>query len=84
MIAIYISKYRAKQKELSAVYWFSGQTKNSLATRLGQHKAVLRLLQPEKSALAEHSINTGHRISWSNPAIVERESRWHPRLFLES
>ena len=63
---------------------YIGQTKNSLATRLGQHRAALRLMQPEKSALAEHSILTGHKMHWSDPRIVEKETRSHQRLFLES
>ena len=41
-------------KDCKCVY--VGQTKNSLDTRLSQHRAACRLLQPEKSALAEHSI----------------------------
>ena len=74
--------YNIKCDDCTKVY--IGQTKNSLATRLGQHRAALRLMQPEKSALAEHSIVTGHKINWADPRIVERESRWHQRLFLES
>ena len=74
--------YNIRCEDCMKVY--IGQTKNSLATRLGQHRAALRLMQPEKSALAEHSILTGHKINWSDPRIVEKESRWHQRLFLES
>ncbi len=63
---------------------YVGQTQNSLNTRLGQHRAALRLMQAGKSALAEHAIQYGHRIDWSKPTILEREIRWRHRLFLES
>ncbi len=63
---------------------YIGQTKNSLSTRVGQHQAALRLMQPEKSALAEHAINCDHRIDWGNPAVIEKEARWRHRIFLET
>lgn len=74
--------YQINCKDCSKSY--VGQTKNSLNTRLGQHRAALRLVQAEKSALAEHSINSGHQIEWCKPAILEKEPRWRNRLFLEA
>lgn len=63
---------------------YIGQTKNSLTTRVNQHRAALRLLQPEKSALAEHAITSDHQIDWGNPKVLARETRWRHRLFLET
>ena len=64
---------------------YIGQTKNSLKTRVGQHRAALRLCQPAKSAVAEHIIiMSGHQINWQGASIIARESNWRKRLFLES
>ena len=63
---------------------YIGQTGNSLKTRIGQHRAALRLLQPAKSAVAEHSLDSDHAIDWSNAAIVATEKNWRQRLFLEA
>ena len=63
---------------------YVGQTGNSLHTRLKQHQAACRLLQPEKSALAQHAIDEGHRIDWSKAKVVERATNWRQRLFKEA
>ena len=60
------------------------QTGNSLVTRLQQHRAARKNLQPQKSALAEHSLNEAHRIDWPHARVLERESNWRKRLFLEA
>jgi hypothetical protein len=63
---------------------YVGQTGNSLATRLQQHRAACRNHQPEKSALAEHSLNVSHRVHWSGARVLAREANWRQRLFLEA
>ena len=63
---------------------YVGQTGNSLHTRLQQHRAACRLLQPEKSALAQHSIDHAHRVDWSKAEVVERATNWRQRLFKEA
>ena len=63
---------------------YIGQTGNSLRTRLQQHRAACRLLQREKSALAEHAIDEDHRIDWAEAKVVARQQRWHRRLFEEA
>ena len=63
---------------------YIGQTGNSLRTRLQQHRAACRHLQREKSALAEHSIDSDHRINWAEAKVVSRQERWHRRLFEEA
>ena len=52
---------------------YVSQTKNALKTRLSQHRAALRLHQAEKSALAEHAIDTGHQIGWNAAKVVAKE-----------
>ena len=63
---------------------YIGQTTNSLATRLKQHKAAYEHLQGEKSALAEHAISKGHVIDWAHAKVIHRETRWRQRLFAEA
>ena len=63
---------------------YTGQTGNSLQTRLKQHQAAVRLIQPNKSALAEHAIEEGHSVDWSSAEIVCHEKNYHERLFLEA
>ena len=63
---------------------YIGQTKNSLRTRLQQHRAACRHLQREKSALAEHSIDLHHHIDWTSAKVVARQQSWRRRLFEEA
>lgn len=63
---------------------YIGQTTNSLATRLKQHRAACQHLQVEKSALAEHAVTNDHAIDWANAKVIHRETRWRQRLFAEA
>ena len=62
---------------------YVGQTKKSMNS-FGQHKAACRLTQAEKSAWAEHSIRSDHRIDWQHPNILARQPSWRKRLLWES
>jgi hypothetical protein len=44
----------------------------------------IRLDQPEKSAVAEHSINAGHKIDFSNVSVLDRASGYMDRLAKEA
>jgi hypothetical protein len=44
----------------------------------------IRLDQPEKSAVAEHSINTGHQIDFRNISVLNRASGYMDRLVKEA
>ena len=63
---------------------YVGQTKNSLRTRVKQHEAALRLLQCEKSAVAEHAYNNQHRIAWKESKVLCRQRHQSKRLFAEA
>ena len=63
---------------------YVGQTKNSLRTRVQQHRAACRLLQPEKSALAEHAITSNHAIKWTDAKVISRQTGWRQRLLAEA
>jgi hypothetical protein len=44
----------------------------------------IRLDQPEKSAVAEHSVNTGHQIDFSNITILDRTLGYTDRIVKEA
>lgn len=73
--------YKLECKDCDKCY--VGQTGNALSTRIQQHRAAFRLYQPDKSAIAQHSITEGHRIDWDNPTTLAQQSRYKERLFLE-
>ena len=63
---------------------YIGQTGNNFETRLNQHRSALRLVHPEKSALAEHAFKEDHQIDWRSAEIICREANYRKRLFLEA
>ena len=74
--------YRVSWNDCSKPY--VEETGSRFHTRLQQHRAACCLLQPEKSALAEHSIHHAHRVDWSKAEVVERATNWRERLFKEA
>ena len=52
--------------------------------RLIQHKRALTTANPMNSALAEHAINTGHEIDWSDARVNDANPLLHQRCNLES
>jgi hypothetical protein len=44
----------------------------------------IRLDQPKKSAVAEHSINAGHKIDFNNVSVLDRASRYMDCLVKEA
>ena len=40
---------------------------------LKEHKRALRLNNPSLSAVAEHAIDTGHKIGWDDAHIIDFE-----------
>jgi hypothetical protein len=44
----------------------------------------IRLDQPDKSAMAEHSINTGHCIDFNKTIVLDRTSCYMDRLVKET
>ena len=63
---------------------YIGQTGNSFDTRIKQHKAALRLMQEEKSAVASHALSLGHRVGWEEAEILTQQSNYRKRLFSET
>jgi hypothetical protein len=60
--------------ECSRVY--IGQMSHSVDIRLKEHQRHIRLEHPNKSAIAEHSIDKGHRIQFHNSSILAMKTRY--------
>jgi hypothetical protein len=43
----------------------------------------VRLKQPDKSAVAEHNFNTGHRIDFSSTSVLDKTTGYMDRLVKE-
>jgi hypothetical protein len=62
---------------------YVGQTGRSIETRCKEQREDIRLDQPDKPAVAKHSINTGHFIGFSNTIILDKTSSYMDRLVKE-
>ena len=74
--------YRIPCKDCDQCY--IGQTGNSFDMRIKQHKAALRLMQEEKSAVASHALNHDHHIGWEEAEILKQQSDYRKRMFSET
>jgi hypothetical protein len=52
--------------------------------RLKEHQWHIRLEHPDKSAVAEHSIDQGHRIQFHNSSILATKTRYMDRIVREA
>jgi hypothetical protein len=68
--------------ECSRVY--IGQTGHSMDIRLKEHQRHIRLEHPDKSALAEHSIDQGHCIQFHSSSILATKTRYTDRIVREA
>ena len=70
--------------ECSACY--IGQTKQKLSKRLSQHKndcKITNMQRENKTALAVHHFNTGHKFSFEDTKILDIEPNWFKRNISE-
>jgi hypothetical protein len=51
-----------------------------LDIRLEEHQRHIRLEHPDKSAIAEHSIDQGHRIQFHKSSILTMKPRYMDRI----
>ena len=63
---------------------YIGETKRSLETRQKEHKADIKNKRFDKSALTQHTFDLNHRIDWANSKVLEFESNYYRRRFIES
>jgi hypothetical protein len=60
------------------------QTGRSIEARTKQHQRYVRLKQPDKSAVAQHSINLGHSIKLQYTAILCTNMTYMDRMIREA
>ncbi|XP_046391599.1 uncharacterized protein LOC124159733 [Ischnura elegans] len=63
---------------------YVGETGRTIETRLTEHRRHFRLGQPEKSAVAEHSISSDHAICWEKTKVLCRKEKFWERLAREA
>jgi hypothetical protein len=54
---------------------YTDQTRHSIDTRFKEHHWQIRLYHPDKSAMAEHSIDVGHSIQFQDIRILATKTR---------
>jgi hypothetical protein len=54
---------------------YAGQTGRSIETRCKEHTRYVCLYKPDKSAVAEHSTELGHRIKFKNTEVLAKTAR---------
>jgi hypothetical protein len=59
---------------------YTGQTGRSVDIRLKEHQPHIRLDHPDKSAVAEHNIDHGHRIQFHNASIFATKTTYMYRM----
>ena len=63
---------------------YVGQTKRSITHRLKEHKRGLTTYNAPASAIAEHTMTTGHTINWTDTDILTTNSQQHQRDAFEA
>jgi hypothetical protein len=62
---------------------YVGQTGCTITTRCKEHDHHIQLQQPEKSVVAEHSIETGHKLGFDAATVLAKSTGYMDRLINE-
>ncbi|KAJ7342166.1 hypothetical protein JRQ81_009322 [Phrynocephalus forsythii] len=80
-----LSTAEAYQIPCSCGQEYIGTTKHSIQTRIKEHERHCRLKQPEKSAVAEHTLKqTGHVILFQDTKVMDNTTNHYVRLHREA
>jgi hypothetical protein len=63
---------------------YIGQTGRYVDILLKEHQRHIRLEHPDKSDIAEHSVDHGHRIQFHNSSILTTKTRYMDRIVREA
>ncbi|KAJ4431302.1 hypothetical protein ANN_19899 [Periplaneta americana] len=63
---------------------YIGQTGRTIEDRIKEHKRNLRLYYPEKSAMAQHSIEKEHKILFDHTKVINKSSHYWDRTIKEA
>ena len=63
---------------------YIGETKRTLGTRVKEHLTACKYARFERSAVAEHTWQDGHRIDWEGVKILDVASNHEERLVKEA
>ena len=63
---------------------YIGESKRSLKTRITEHKRALRQGDSNSSAPAEHAMVHNHPIDWDNASVIDSNTFYYPRKYLEA